>query len=100
MTTELYINKGRGVLLDTENRFIYEVMVYVMFEGIYMLVNSTLYASKTEILNIIDSYFINKHVELCCSMYAAPKNWLIDNEFVPYVKKKKVKKLKVVENGE
>lgn len=91
MTNKLYVNKGKGVLLDTEGRFIYEVSVNVIFDGIFILVNSTLYASKIEILDIIELYHINKHVELCCSLYAAPKNWLIDNNFVPYIKIKKVK---------
>jgi len=98
MSNELYVNKGQGILLDIEGRFIYEVSVHVIFNGVFILVNSTLYASKTEILNTIETYPINKHIELCCSIYAAPKNWLIDNNFVPYIKKVKIKKIKTSKN--
>lgn len=84
-----YIKDEAQVFADSENRFIYEVLVYVWFNNGISLANSKLFASAKEIKTIIESYFVDNNIEFFTTLYAAPKSWLLKNDFVVYEKKKK-----------
>lgn len=83
----LYLKNKEAVLLDSENRFIYEVFVFVHFPGQTSMANHKYFISNKEIKGIIPSFYINKNIEIVCELYAAPKNWLIENEYTLYTKK-------------
>lgn len=63
------------------NSFIYEVSVYNYFKNYFSLVKTTLYESKIPIKHTIRSFFINKYTEICCDLYQAPLEYLIDNNY-------------------
>lgn len=90
----LYVKDDQAVFIDTENRFIYDVYVYVWFNGILSLANHKTFCTNTEIRGIIKSYFINKYIEFYTVLYAAPKDWIIDNGFTIFVNTKKKRKKK------
>jgi hypothetical protein len=94
----LYVKDNKGVLEDSENRFIYEVAVYLSYKNVFSMVKNKLYASTKEIENIVECFRLNKYISIYCDLYAAPKEWLISNEFIPYVKKPKNEKQKEVPN--
>jgi hypothetical protein len=95
---EVYIKDNKIVLVDSECRFIYEVLVYVWYDNIFSLANSKIFTSVIEIPNIIESYFIDKHIEFFTFLYAAPKKWLVDNDFIEYIYPEKKKRIKKEEN--
>ena len=99
--SSLYTDGNRVVFVDSECRFIYEVMVYVSFKNITSMIKSKLYISVVEIPKIIETYFVNKYINICCSLYSAPKEWLINNNFFLYESPKEIKKkLKLLKNDE
>ena len=59
------------------------------------MVNHKYFASDVEIKNIVDVLKLNKYISLESELYSAPKNWLIDNGYEIYIKKKQIKKLKL-----
>lgn len=95
-----YTNGDKIILLDKEGRFLYEVCVYVWFNGIVSMANHKLFASTNEIPNYIESVFVTKHIEFFTSLYAAPRNWMNDNGYYLYVKPEKKKRIKKEENGD
>jgi len=96
--SELYTDGTRVVFVDSECRFIYEVMVYLRFKGVTSLSQSRIYSSLVEIPNIIETYSPNKYIDICCYLYAAPLDWLLSNNFVVYVSPKEIKKLNKTKN--
>lgn len=93
--SEFYIKENKAVRVDSCNRFIYEVMVFVWYENIYSMVNHKYFSSEVEIKGVIESYFVTPNIEIYCKMYSAPLQWLIDNDFILYIKpapKKRKKK--------
>ena len=60
--SSLYTDGNRVVFVDSECRFIYEVMVYVSFKNITSMIKSKLYISVVEIPKIIETYFVNKYI--------------------------------------
>lgn len=89
---DIYIKENQAVLLDNCGRFIYEVFVFVKYKNIFSTVNHRYFSSETEIKNIISSYQYNEFIEIYCELYSAPLKWLLDNEFVVYVKPEKKKR--------
>lgn len=93
----LYENNKQGVLLDLENRFIYQVMVYIKYKNVFSLVKNKFYYTYSEINNIIECFHINEYISIYCDLHAAPKEWLINNGFTPYIKRpKNVRKKKSI----
>ena len=87
----LYVKDKQTVLVDTS--FIYETCVYLYHKGYFSLINSKFYSSPKEINGVVESFFIKKNVEICSELFAAPEQWLIDNQFTRYVKPTKMKKV-------
>lgn len=96
---EIYVrNKGESILIDSENRFIYEVTKCVYYKNIYSVIDKRFFYSYKEILNIKDSVFITPNIEITCSLHSAPKTWAIINGFKIWIKpEKKKRKIKVDE---
>lgn len=97
----MYVKNNQTVFIDPEERFIYEVYVFIWYENIRSLGNHKFFYSKVEIKNIIESYFINKYIEVYTVLHSAPKEWIIENDFILYVKpekKKRKKNEKIVSN--
>ena len=76
---EAYIKNDEVVYVG--NSFIYEVSIYSYFKNYYSLINSTSYESPVVIRNIVRSFFINKYTEICCELYQAPLEYLIENNY-------------------
>lgn len=89
-----YVKDNKSVVLDSCGRFIYEVMVFVQYENIVSMARHEYFSSNIEIPNIIDSYNVNKYVRIECYLYSAPKEWILDNDFMLYVKPEKKKIIK------
>lgn len=99
----VYYSNGENILLcDTNNKFIYYSKVNFYSEGYYSMINSSYFSSSVFIPNVISSYFINQNVEKTCELFAAPKKWLVENNYKVCSKperKKKSFKLKNKNNG-
>ena len=78
---EAYIKNDEVVYVG--NSFIYEVSIYSYFKNYYSLINSTSYESPVVIRNIVRSFFINKHTEMCCELYQATLEYLLENGYEP-----------------
>lgn len=95
----LYVKGKQSALIACQ--FVYETHVYLRYKGYFSLVNSKYFSCNKEIENIVESFRINSHVEICTELYAAPKKWLIDNGYVEYQKPIKItrsKKIKPLSN--
>lgn len=90
---DVYIKDKQSALINKCGQFIYEVLVYVRFENIFNLANHQLFSSDKEIKNIVSPVYISPHIEIQCYLYSAPKRWLIDNNFILYVKPEKKKRI-------
>ena len=62
------------------NVFIYESNVYLYQQNRFSLINKSYYKYSSE-LPIVSSFWKSSNIEICCNLYAAPKNWLINNNF-------------------
>lgn len=91
---EFYINNDKAIRLDSCDRFIYEVTVFVWYENIYSMINHKYFSSEVEIEGIIENHFITPKIEICCEIYSAPKRWLIENDFILYIEPEKKKRKK------
>lgn len=98
----VYYKDNQFVYVDSCNRFIYEVYIFVKFENTFSTARFTRYSSDTEIKGIIKTTYVGDFIEIDCSLYSAPLRWLIDNDFAVYVKpeKKKRKYTKKKEDGQ
>jgi len=83
----VYIKNKRTVFI--EDTFIYEVTICAYFPNYFSVVNTTYFSCKHEIPFIVESFWKNPHTEICCELYAAPLNWLLDNGFTVYIKPEK-----------
>lgn len=95
---EIYHKDGKFIRIDNCNRFIYEVSLYVKYQNIYSMINHKYFSSNIEIPNVIDQININNNITIYCEIYSAPKSWIIDNEYVLYVKPEKKKRIKKQKN--
>lgn len=91
---------GKDVLLcSTNNDFIYHAKTFYYDKGYFSLTNSKYFSCKQFIPKLVTSVFITKNIENCCELIAAPKDWLIKNNFTIYEKPEK-KKRKITKNDE
>lgn len=81
------------MLVDESNRFIYETSVYLYHKNYFSLCNKKYFSSSKYIEGVVSSFFKTKNIQICSELYAAPEQWLIDNEFTRYVKPEKIKKI-------
>lgn len=84
-----YIKKQELIVSNNLSIFIYEVSVYIHFKNLFFLANSKMYSSKVPITNIVQDYWKNKHIQICCNLYSAPEKWLLENDYKEYVYLKK-----------
>lgn len=89
---EIYVKNKVSVLIDKENRFVYEVTKSVYFKNVYSMVDNKLYYSAKEIKSVKDSVFVSPNIEIACKLFAAPKDWIINNGFVIWTKPEKKKR--------
>ena len=89
---EIYVKNKESVLIDKENRFIYEVIKCIYYKNIYSVLDNKLYYSEKEIKSIKDSVFISPNIEITCKIFAAPKDWIINNGFILWIKPEKKKR--------
>jgi len=98
---EIYHNRnGELVLVNKYNFFVYEVRIFCRYKGYYGLINDVHYSSNVVIPNIVSRFKRDAHSEICCSLLAAPISWLMDNDYILYVKpdKKIIVKSKSIKN--
>ena len=96
---DVYVKEDQSALADDCKRFIYEVSTFVRYENIYNMANHNLFTSEKEIPNIVRSFQMTSYIEVQCELYAAPKEWLLENGFILYVKPEKKKRtLKIKTN--
>lgn len=84
--TEIYTKNGLTVIADKSNLFVYEVSVYCRYKNYFSLVNKKYYSSPNEIPGTISSFYKNPHTEICCELFSAPLEWLLENDYKEYVK--------------
>lgn len=89
-----YRKENSFVRVDTCNRFIYEVTLYVFFENICNQVQHKYFSSEKEIPKIVSEFNINNNMVVYTELIYAPKRWLIENDYQLYVKPEKKKRIK------
>lgn len=92
----IFIKKGKCVVIDNNNQFTYEVFIHCRFKNYFSVANSELYCSKNEIQNIVERFKIDDSISIVCEMFSAPLWWLIENSYVKYVKPVKQVKTKPI----
>lgn len=96
MTAEpIYVKKDSYVLVNTNLDFIYQVYVFCYMKNYFSILNTEFYKSRKEIPKVVNSFFVNPHTEIRAELYSAPLSWLLDNNYVRYVKPDKIIKNKV-----
>lgn len=93
--TEIYVKNKQAIAVDLTNLFVYEVSVYARNKNYFSLIKKHYYSAPYEIPGTVSSFYKNPYTEICCDLYAAPLQWLLDNDFVKYQKPdKKLTKIK------
>lgn len=87
----IYIKGDQSILVNDDNKFVYESSVYMYYKNRVSLVKKKYYSSNKEIEGIIESFFKTPHIQLCSELYSAPKKWLEENGFSEYKKDADVK---------
>jgi tRNA A22 N-methylase len=89
---EVYVKEDEVIFVG--DTFIYEVSVFNYYKNYFSLVNSALYESPVFIEKTIRSFFVNKYTEICCELYQAPLEYLIENGYEPQteINKRELKK--------
>lgn len=97
---EIYVNKDDAVLINTNNQFVYEVCIFCRYKGYFGLMDNQLYTCTQEIPGIVRHFFRDAHTEIVCTLFSAPLPWLLNNNYIKYVKpdKKLIIKSKPVKN--
>lgn len=101
-TENIYVKGEEAVLVNEGKLFIYEVAVYCHYKNYFGLINKVQYSSTKEIANIVSHFKRDSHTEICCDLFSAPLNWLLENDFIKYVKPDKkiiVKTIKKKKDG-
>lgn len=91
-----YVKGGQTVIADPSNSFVYETSVYLVNKGYYSLCNKKYFSSKNYIEGVVSSFNKTRHIQICSELFSAPEQWLIDNEFIRYIKPEKVKRIKTI----
>ena len=88
----LYVNnEGYSAYLGKD--FMYEVTINCYFNNYFFKSGGSMFYSNKE-LDIVESFFINKYIEIECQLYQAPQNYLINNGYRLYIKETKKKRKK------
>ena len=94
---ELYVKQKSSVLVGTS--FVYETLVYLRLPTYCSVVNSKYFSSEKEIPNIRSVFRVSPNIEICSELYAAPKEWLIDNGYTLYQTPEKIKRVKKIKEN-
>lgn len=92
MPRTVYEKDNQFIYVDDCNRFIYERYIFVRFENLFSTADYQRYSSDVEIKGIIKHIYIGSYIEIVSELISAPLRWLIDNDFVVYVKPEKKKR--------
>ena len=97
----LYVKKDKSVLVNTNKNFIYEVNIFCLYKSHYSIVNTAYYSCNKEIPNIVECFRRDSHTIIKCELLSAPFPWLLENQYIKYVKpdKKVSTKKKIDQNG-
>lgn len=90
--SKVYIKDDESALVNHSGQFVYEVSVYINYDGIFSLAKHNLFYSDKPIDKITRFFKYSEYIEIFCDLYSAPEKWLLDNEFVLYIKPIKKKK--------
>ena len=85
----LYVNNEKVAYSGEE--FIHETSINLYFTNYFSKINSKTFYSKEE-LNFIESFFVNKYIEIETELIQAPEHYLINNGYRLYIKEPKKKK--------
>lgn len=98
---ELYHNRDNDfIFINKNNCFVYEVRIFCHYKGYYGLIDDKHYSSNVIIPNIVRRFKKDSHTEICCSLLAAPLSWVLENDYILYVKPdKKIATIKTKKNG-
>ena len=99
---EIYVKGNEAVLINKGNIFMYEVSVYCHYKSYFGIVESKWYTCNQEIPNIISNFKRDSHTEITCCLFSAPLPWLLNNDYIKYVKPDKkliIKTVKTKQNG-
>lgn len=80
--------KNNEVVFQSKN-YIYESCVYLYESKRFSLINKSYYESPKE-LNVVSSFWKTRNIEICCTLYSAPKEWLINNNYKLYEQKNNI----------
>ena len=90
--SKVYVKGDESALINYSGQFVYEVSVYINFQDTLSLARHSLFYSDKPIDKIVRFFKYSKYIEVFCDLYSAPEKWLLDNEFVLFVKPEKIKK--------
>ena len=88
----IYYKKDTKETALVRHIFIYEVCINLYYKNYFSQIKNEIYSSPKPI-NFVPNVFINKHTQITCELYAAPLDWLVDNNFKIWVKPEKPKRI-------
>ena len=102
MAEEIYVRNKETAFVNIGNKFVYEVTVFCHYKNYFSIIDRKYFSSNVEISNIVPHFFRDPHTEICAEIYSAPIYWLLENDFVKYVKPDKkviINKIKTKKSG-
>lgn len=93
--TDLYTDGENYVLTNNDSNFIYEVLIFCRAHKYFCIIDREFYSTTQEIPNIVEHFYRDSNSEIVCTLLSAPLPWLLDNNYIKYVKpdKKTVTKI-------
>ena len=82
--SSIYVKEDNSLLVS--DRFTYEVTVNCYYENYYCIVNTTMFESDVLVEKMVESYFLNKHVQISCELFSAPINYIKEEGYKLWVK--------------
>ena len=83
---DIYTDGDHFVLTNLNNNFVYEVIVFCRAKGYFAIMDREFYSSEKPIPNIVEHFYRDAHSEIVCTLLSAPLTWLLENDYIKYVK--------------
>ncbi len=81
--SSVYVKEDSSLL--ESDKYVYEVTICCYYENYYCIANTTMFESSILVEKMVESYFLNKHVQISCELFSAPMEYIIEEGYKLWV---------------
>ena len=79
----IYVKEDKSITVS--DRFTYEVTVCCYYSNYYCITDTTIFESDINLEKMVESYFLNKHIQISCELFSAPMEYIIEEGYKLWV---------------